>query len=149
MYWKQIFIFRYFFRQSGRSRGCAPSPQNRLKEQQENISFFSFFASTWNKKEQHKKMKTKITKKSKNYLKQNKKAKKNIHTIYLFCWTTLIRKMYPCNFIYIQGCWLKTTFIFKFLWTCLFSPLYLSLNNIISQGRIFGHFSTVGKNCGC
>ena len=59
---KQIFISRYFFRQSGRSRGCAPSPQNRLKDQQENISFFSFFASTWNKKEQHKKRKQKLQK---------------------------------------------------------------------------------------
>jgi len=48
-------------------------------------------------------MKTKITKKSKNYLKQNKKAKKT-HPYYLPVFVdSLIRKMYPCNFIYIQG----------------------------------------------
>jgi len=41
-----------------------------------------------------KKIKQKLQKKSKNYLKQNKKAKKkNIHTIYLFLLkTTLIKK---------------------------------------------------------
>ena len=94
-YWKQMFISCYFFRQSGRSRGCAPSPQNRLKGSTRKYILFLFVFCKHLKQEgtTSKKKLNKNYKKIEKLSKTEQKLQKNIHTIYLFLLkTTLIKK---------------------------------------------------------
>ena len=139
--WKPIrksYISRYFFRQSGRSRGCAPSPQNRLKRINKKIYTisFRFLQALETRRNNIKKKLNKNYKKIEKLSKTEQKLQKNIHTIYLFLLkTTLIKKNVTLQLYTHTRLLVKKRLLYLNSFELAFFPsLYLIylLNNIIS-----------------